>query len=1005
MDATLRLVLFGSPTVEQGGRAQALPLERRGQLVALLALERRWMPRPEVAALLWPEQPSKLAHANLRKTLFRLHGPPWDGAVQAEGEALRGAAASDVEDFEQALAAGRPEAALALYRGELLAGYDDGGSEPWTRWLAEARERLRSAWRGAALRVLDAGSLAPADAAALAARLLEADPLDEAALALQLRALEAGGQAAAARAAYKRFAARLQEELGIEPSAELRALQASAPPAAAPAPMAGAPTGNAPRDDGFVGRAVELQRVAALLARGECRLLVLVGPGGVGKTRLARRAHAELAAAFADGALFVALDDAATPAQFAGRLAQALALPRGRGDALQAVIDALRRRRMLLVLDNVEQLAEHAAALLEPLLDAAPGLKLLVTSRVRLAVAGDWSMPLEGLPVPDREDEDRAEAFDAVRLFVQAAQRVEPGFAATPAETAAIVDICRLVEGLPLALELAAAWVRVLPCSAIAAELQRGTELLRAANAEGKARPGRHASIEQVFEQSWSRLAAAERAALARLAVFRGGCGVDAARAVAGAALPVLAALADKSLLRKDGARMLLHPLVQQLASAKLDADALATTRLSHAAWFLGWLARLQPAIEDGERAALQAIEAEFDNCRAAWQAASAAGAAALLRASTRTLLNYCDYRGRAEEALALWRATLSAPVAQRDASLRALLLAQAAHCEYRLNRHPDAETTAAEALALAESHEDGEGDAEARVQATTVLASSALQLGRYDDARRHYEAALALAPADGALRHRRAATLDNLSLVEKRQGRYDAALKLALESLALHRSLGDQAGLALCLNNLANLYSAMRQYDAAAAQLREGLALAERDGNLSTLGYLLANLADACLRAGDSASAERHARRGFEVATGVGNRGLAAWLQSQLACLLALRGALDESRAELVAAARTAAELGQPAIRTVALMGFVVLLDAQAERACARQLLRFMIAHPDTSAPERDELSDELGRRAPQPDDPPWPEGLGMDEVLLRVAAEAGVAHAPLIARLRGAA
>lgn len=998
MDAPLRLALFGSPTVEQGGRSQALPLERRGQLVALLALERRWVPRSDVAALLWPEQAAKLAHANLRKTLFRLQGPPWAQAVQTEGEALRGVAASDVQDFEQALADGRPAAALALYRGELLAGFDDGASEPWTRWLAEARERLRGAWRGAALRVLETGGLAPADAAALAARLLEADPLDEAALAAQMRALDAGGQAAAAQAAYRRFAARLQEELGIEPSAELRAAQAGSAAAAAEASVAKAAMATA-GDAGFVGRAVELQRVVALLARAECRLLVLVGPGGVGKTRLARRAHAELAASQPDGALFVALDDAVTPAQFAGRMAQALALPRGRGDALRAVTEALRARRLLLVLDNFEPLAEHAADLLEPLLDAAPGLKLLVTSRVRLAVAGDWSMPLEGLPCPDREDEDRAEAFDAVKLFVQAAQRVEPGFAATPAETAAIVDICRLVEGLPLALELAAAWVRVLPCAAIAAELRRGTELLR--SAEASARRGRHASIEQVFEQSWSRLAPAERAALARLAVFRGGAGVEAARAVAGAPLPVLAALTDKSLLRKDGARMHLHPLVQQLAAAQLDAEALATTRMAHAAWFLGWLARLQAGAEDGERAALQAIEAEFDNCRAAWQAGTSCGAAALLTASARTLLNYCDYRGRAEEALALLRATLAAPVAQDDPALRALLLAQAAHCEYRLNRHAEAEASALQALDLA----GPQGDAAARVQAATVLASSALQLGRYDDARRHYQAALALAPAGGALRHRRAATLDNLALVEKRQGRYDAALKLALESLALHRSLGDQAGVALCLNNLANLYSAMRQYEAAAAQLREGMAIAERDGNLSTLGYLLANLADACARAGDAAAAERHARRGFEVATGVGNRSLAAWLQSQLAGLLARRGALAEARAALAAAALAAFELRQPTIWAVALMGFVHLLDAQGERGCARQLLAFLIAHPDTSAPDRDELRGELAERAAPGDDAPWPDGLAIDELLQRVAAEAGVAHAPLRARLRGAA
>ena len=153
-----------------------------------------------------------------------------------------------------------------------------------------------------------------------------------------------------------------------------------------------------------------------------------------------------------------------------------------------------------------------------------------------------------------------------MRLFVQAAQRVEP--ALVPAvEAASIVDICRQVEGLPLALELAAAWTRVLSCDAIAAELRQGTELLHAVDA---AHPARHASIEVVFDQSWRLLGAAERDALSRLSVFHGGFSPEAARAVAGAPLPVLGALADKSLLRKEESRIYLHPLVQQLAAARL---------------------------------------------------------------------------------------------------------------------------------------------------------------------------------------------------------------------------------------------------------------------------------------------------------------------------------------------------------------------------------------------------------------------------------------------------
>ena len=201
------------------------------------------------------------------------------------------------------------------------------------------------------------------------------------------------------------------------------------------------------------------------------------------------------------------------------------------------------------------------------MLEAAPRLRIVVTSRVRLGLTTEWLLPLAGLPTPELEDESDAEAFDAVRLFIQAAQRVEPALVPS-VEAAAIVDICRQVEGLPLALELAASWTRVLSCAAIAAELRRGTELLQAVDA---AQPARHASMDVVFDHSWRLLTPVERDALARLSVFRGGFSAEAARAVAGASLPVLGALADKSLLRKDDARIYLHPLVNQFA----DGEAL----------------------------------------------------------------------------------------------------------------------------------------------------------------------------------------------------------------------------------------------------------------------------------------------------------------------------------------------------------------------------------------------------------------------------------------------
>lgn len=999
MDAPdVRLNLFGSPTAQWAGRTLALPFERRTQLIVLLALRRQWVPRAEVAAMLWPEQESRLAFANLRKTLFRMGSLPWAVAIETQGAALRLEVATDVAAFESALREQRTAEVLAAYRGELLAGFDDGESEAWTRWVGFERDRLRAAWRGVALAWLADAAVEPAQAIELSARLLEADPLDEAALHHHMGALAREGQAGAARQAYRQFAERLSADLGLAPGAELSALHDSLGSVARPVVDGSVAASPVAGDDGFVGRSIELQRIADLLARDECRLLCLIGPGGVGKTRLARRVVQALAPRFADGALFVALEDVDTPAQLGLRLAHEAGVAGGRGqaDVLARVVEAWRERQLLLVLDNFEQLAEHAP-LLDRLLQDCPRLKILVTSRLRLAVAGEWSMPVEGLPCPDPEDDDRAESFDAVRLFVKAARRVEPAFSAA-AERAAIVDICRQVEGLPLALELAAAWVRVLSCEAIAEELRRGTELLRASDTR---HPPRHASIEAVFEHSWRRLSAAERDVLARLSVFHGGFSVEAARAVAGASLPVLGALADKSLLAKHGTRMELHPLVQQMAALRLDQGAAReATEAAHADYFHRWLRQLEPAAENGQREALQAIDLEFENCRRAWQCSIAQGQAEAILDSVPTLLNHFEHRARFEEGLALLRQATDSPLGRADARLRSLLLGLAALMELRLVRFADAQASASQALAAAQ----GTPARKAKYQALAVLGGCALFTGRPADARRHYQQALALAQS-GSNPHDIAATLDNLALCEKRLGRYDEALRLTLEALAQHRRHGDHARVAVCLNNLGSMFTFMDDGEAAQAHLREALQLSERHGLVSTRAFVLANLTELALKTDDVEAARAHAEQAIEVAHSGGLRSLVGWLKVQLARLAARRGELPLAHALLAEGAELALTLGAQSVKPAVLLGWAELLEAQGQAGAARRVLAFAADEPTLSAPDRDELRAAWARRAsPATQDPPWP-GMGVDELLQRIVIEREIAHAPLIATLRASA
>jgi predicted ATPase/DNA-binding SARP family transcriptional activator len=989
---TAHLTLFGAPTVWYGTESLALAVERRAQLLVLLALRRGWMPRSELAAMLWPDQPAKLAYTNLRKAIFRLQAFPWADRLQQQGGALRLEIDTDVSAFEQALREERITDALALRRGELLEGFDNGASEAWSRWLGFERDRLNAAWRNAAQQFL-AGDAEPAQAIDLASRLLEADPLDEAALRSAMTWLARAGQTARARQVYREFVERLADELGLAPSTELQALHASLGAESTRSVAASMPAVAVDHD--FVGRAVERQRIAALLAQDDCRLLTITGPGGVGKTRLVRRVLDELAGTFADGAVFVPLEDIVAPAELGGRLARELGVAlAGRADPLEQVIEFLRERYALLVLDNFEQLAKDASTLAR-LLSACRGVKLVVTSRVRLALAGEWLLPLEGLPFPEEEDEDRAESFDAVRCFVRAARRVSPALHPA-AEAAAIVDICRQVEGLPLALELAAAWTRLLSCAEIAAELRQGTQLLHATDG---AHPARHASIDVVFDQSWRLLSEVERETLARLSVFHGSFTAEAARAAAGAPLAVLGALVDKSLLHREGPRLHLHPLVRQLAARQLgEGEAAASTNAGHADYFHRTMARLTRDVASGDGAALREMDEAFENCRRAWLWSTVHGASEQLAASVSTLLNYCDHRGRIGEGLALLRQAVESPADGIRPAVRAQLLSKLAHLEYRLDRYDDAEAHAQQALVAI----DRRRDYATRVQALNVLGTCAYRRGRMADAKRFFEQALAAAPM-GDQAHNMAVTLDHLALIEKTLGHYPEALRLSLQSLLQHRSIGDRAGEALCLNNLAALQLVIQDNAAAASHLHEGLAICEKDGLHATESFIRTNLAEVGLRAGDPGAAELHAKRALQLAGGTGNRAVAAWATVKLAKIRLQHGLMDSARAALADGLGAAISLGIPSLKFDAVACFSEILSAQGALSQARLVLDFAAAHPSASAAARDELRRRLATLSEDSTDPPaWP-GIELDELLNRIVVESPQAYAPLIASLRG--
>jgi len=375
----------------------------------------------------------------------------------------------------------------------------------------------------------------------------------------------------------------------------------------------------APRTS-FVGRADELASIDRMLDESDCRLLTLVGPGGVGKTRLALEAAARRIDRYQHGVHFVPLVGVPAPDLLAPAVAESLqfqvdsahsALP-----ARDQLVDYLRERTTLLVLDNFEHLLD-ARDLLTEVIEQAPQVEVLTTSRERLQVQSEWVLDLEGLEVGNGNGHARESG--AVRLFVDRARQVDSGYTLSDEESPHVERVCRLVHGMPLGIELAAAWASTLPCSEIADEIERNLGFLETTMQDI---PQRHRSLRATFDQSWRLLLDDERRVFSQLAVFRGSFARDAAAAVAGAGLSELHGLVSKSLVRRaELGRFELHELLRQYAAERLAAEQaeLAEARERHARFYLGMIAaRAEALLGEHMMEARDELRVEVDNLRAA---------------------------------------------------------------------------------------------------------------------------------------------------------------------------------------------------------------------------------------------------------------------------------------------------------------------------------------------------------------------------------------------------
>ena len=617
--------LLGPPSVRVGDRAYEPAPSRVSALAYYLAARAGWVDRGEACALLWPERDEAKARANLRQVLHGLRDQPWAVDLEIERGRLRWPVATDLDDTANRSAAERNGAAV------LLDGFRLPDAPGFEAWLDAERAavagRVRDALLDRARAALEAGR--PAEALPHLDAALRQDPLDEPVLRLALQACRADGRRQEAWSRYTAFARRLAAELDLEPAPATTALVAGpghpGPPdrglAAESASVAGRPHVNGGRRRRpFVGREEELERLVASLADAPA-VAVVTGPGGIGKTRLAEEAGSAAAERSAAAFVPVLLEEASDAASAAAQIATAVEAP-DLGDVAprDRIVAALRHRRAVVLLDNVEQI-DDVETLLSDLAEACGSVAWIATSRRRLAVPGARTLTLRGLPVAQREQGEPASS-PAAALLVSRLRDV--GGHVEPQDVDAVDEICRATGGMPLALELAAGWARVLSVRGVVERWLAGPALDAGSDdLPGADLPERHRALRRVFDTSWELLRSADRTALLRLTVFHGGCSVDAAEEVADVGLGRLASLRDASMLDVDrDGRVRMHPLIDRyLRERAAERKGVPeSVRARHAAWYLRFLREQEDRGQrEDPRGAVAALQREAPNLEVAW--------------------------------------------------------------------------------------------------------------------------------------------------------------------------------------------------------------------------------------------------------------------------------------------------------------------------------------------------------------------------------------------------
>ena len=836
----LKITSFGGLNVVCG----VAPIERFitrkvDALLVYLVCNPREHPREVLGEMLWDDLSQERTMANLRTALSNLQAqlapyllvtrqtiainpdsPYWMDASELD------AALSSAEDhwkrhgrFTRALVA-QTEKALEVYRGNFLEGFHLREARGFEGWMLLEQERYRTRVIDIYRRLSDQALQSEwyEEGISYARHMLELDPLSEEGARLLMLLLVRFGQRGAALSQYDTLRKNLTDELGVEPEAETNELYARIQAgeieiaAAAPATPHNLPNPATP----FIDRPADLDAITRRLEDPNCRLLTLTGTGGIGKTRLAlETAHYELTN-FRQGIYFVSLASVNSPDFLVQTLATTLNISfQNAKEPEEELLNYLRDRELLLVLDNFEQLLD-AAEFVSRILAHSSELKILTTSRERLNLQEEWLYPVGSMALQN----GGGELSSAAQLFVQSARRVQNGF--SPVEhLAAINRICALVEGLPLAIELAAAQIAVMTCEQIAEQIEVDYDVLATSLRNV---PERHRSLRKLIQQSIHSLDGDEANALYRLSVFQDRFDFKAARSIAEASLPLLTHLVEKSLLRADtNGRYTMHELLRRYAYDELqahgDPDAIQQAHCRYYTQFAG------AAIPAGD---YPTVAAEYNQIHNALTWASETQAAAELIDLSNAVAYFWFNRGYFDTA--------------RDWLGKAVALSSDAIPPER------------------------------RAKLFSLAGLLGVYQSDFEEARIHLDQSIVLSRQVGD-HHGLATGLNYLGYVNSDTGKLDEARACFKEALSVAQMDDDVEAQMLALGNLGQVTLDTGDFENAKLYMEQALVIARRKGLLDKVASLLCNLGNAYLGEGDYREAERCYKESLEAAQEAGPR------------------------------------------------------------------------------------------------------------------------------------